>query len=144
MQTKKAKAKQERLENKNITWMEIDVPLYRGDNPYKDLPMIFNHYNREYFVIKVNLATGIIQNWHYKENVRLFLKVVDNGIYRLYDENNNLVEVHRGYVPNKLLPPVDGYGDYLELYISPDGKITNWYEKISFEDFYNCDDFDNE
>lgn len=35
---------------------------------------------------------------------------------------------------NKLLPPADGYGDYLEFKIEA-GYIKNWYKNINFSDF---------
>jgi hypothetical protein len=126
--------KKEKLKGKNVRWIEIDIPVYYKDNPYKDLPMLFD--DDDSLVIKVDIATGIIRNWHYKENVRLFLKVVDMGIYKFYDENHDLVEMSHGYVPNELLPPTDGCGDYIELCINQEGKITNWYEYITLENFY--------
>ncbi|MDR0606687.1 MAG: hypothetical protein LBG80_20640 [Bacteroidales bacterium] len=123
-----------KLKGKNVRWIEIDIPVYLGDNPYKNLPMLFD--DEESLIIKVDLATGIIRNWHYKEDVRLFFKVSDEGNYRFYDENHDLVEAFHGYVPNKLLPPPDGYDDYIRLHISREGKITNWYEHITLENFY--------
>ena len=41
------------------------------------------------------------------------------------------------YVPNKLLPPDDGYGDYIHLTIDENGKITNWYDEPSVEEFFD-------
>ena len=32
----------------------------------------------------------------------------------------------RGYVPNKIIPPKDGYSDYIHLIVDTNGKITNW------------------
>jgi hypothetical protein len=124
-----------KLKGKNVRWLEIDIPVYSEDNPYKKLPMLFDY--DEFLIIKVDLATGVIRNWHYKEDVRLFLKVTDMGKYKFYDENHDLVYAFKGYVPNKLLPPPDGCGNYIRLHISREGKITNWYEYITLENFHN-------
>ena len=44
------------------------------------------------------------------------------------------------YVPNGLIPPTDGHGDYVHLIIDKDGYVTNWYQKPSFEDFFPDND----
>jgi hypothetical protein len=42
-----------------------------------------------------------------------------------------------GYVPNRLIPPSNGFGDYIELHVADDGTLTNWYQEkdISFGEF---------
>jgi hypothetical protein len=63
-------------------------------------------------------------------------KLRDTGKYYLLNEDKELVfKQEYGYVPNKLIPPKDGFDDYVDLEIDGEGKITNWYENPSFEDF---------
>jgi hypothetical protein len=53
----------------------------------------------------------------------------------LLDENDKVVAEINGYVPNQLIPERNGYGDYIELKINPDGIIVNWSEDDSFHEF---------
>ena len=67
----------------------------------------------------LNSLAGTFLNW------RLFVKVVDQGTYTLLDSAKKiLIEDKNSYVPNKLLPPTDGFGDYLEFEIEA-GFIKN-------------------
>jgi hypothetical protein len=64
------------------------------------------------------------------------LKVRDEGKYYLLNETKQILYIKdEGYVPNELIPPKNGFGDYLDLEINEQGKIINWYEKPSFADF---------
>ncbi|MDR1924788.1 MAG: hypothetical protein LBQ66_10480 [Planctomycetaceae bacterium] len=99
---------------------------------------------RSRIVLKIDVKTGKIQNWKSITSVDIFLKVTDNGIYKLYDENLNLLYAIHGYVPNELIPERDGFGDYITLNVNEDGLITNWYENPSIEDFLEEDDEDND
>lgn len=38
-------------------------------------------------------------------------------------------------MPNKLIPPYDGCGDYLELAIEEDGALLHWDNDLDFGDF---------
>jgi len=59
------------------------------------------------------------------------------------DENKDIVSsIENRYVPNKLIPPKDGYGDYIHLCIDENGKITNWYENPDISEF-SCNDEDD-
>jgi hypothetical protein len=76
----------------------------------------------------------------------LFAKVTDQGNYYLLDGLGNIIKSISGYAPNKAIPPVDGYSDYVKLNIDSDGKITNWYKEPDFSEFdysYNDDDDDD-
>ena len=90
----------------------------------------------------VDLETGFIENWPKGEFRDLFVKVVDSGSYYLLDENNNVVAaIEENYVPNKCIPPLDGYGDYIDLQIDENGRITNWYTDFDFSEFLNEEEY---
>jgi hypothetical protein len=84
------------------------------------------------FKILIDIETHSIKGWDGTcRPCRFFEKVVDRGTYTLYDAKGNILErIEQRYVPNKILPPRDGYGDYLKLEIDKDGVITNWYDVI--------------
>jgi hypothetical protein len=80
----------------------------------------------------------MIADWKQGYAGNLFAKVVDQGNYYLMDADKNIVAVINGYVPNELIPPTDGYGDYIGLKIDKNGKIVNWSENPSLKEFeYN-------
>lgn len=60
---------------------------------------------------------------------RVFIKAVDSGTYVIRDNNNNeLYRIDKNYVPNGVVPPTDGFGDYIDFTISEDGTISDWYD----------------
>ena len=75
---------------------------------------------------------------------QIFEKVVDTGTYTLYDNILQTIVSIDDYVPNKVLPPKDGYSDYLELIINDDGVVTNWYDKPDFREILEQYDYDND
>jgi hypothetical protein len=86
----------------------------------------------------INLKDHSIIDWKKKRNGRsgyLFYKVVDAGTYTLLDENDEIIKELSGYVPNRLIPEPNGYGDYIELTINSEGIITNWSKDDSFHEF---------
>ena len=134
---------------------EVDVKTIRIEIPYcsidveedwdDDLPL----YNKrkETWVADVDIETGIIKKWKQGCSGRIFDKVRDGGTYHLLDENDNIVAtIDDDYVPNDAIPPDDGFGDYIDLEIDENGKITNWYDKdeINLNKFLNNDYDDDE
>jgi len=94
--------------------------------------------------VDIDIESGTIKNWKTRREgyddddpneEELFVKVVDTGRYYLLDEDDKVIASIKGYVPNKLIPPKDGYGDYIHLFIDESGKITNWYEKPDLSEF---------
>lgn len=60
---------------------------------------------------------------------RVFIKAVDSGTYVIRDNNDNeLYRIDENYVPNGVVPPTDGFGDYIDFTISEDGTISDWYD----------------
>ena len=87
-------------------------------------------------VFMIDMKERRMVNWDYGEYLRVWAKVCDSGTYSLYDENYSPLWQIKGYVPNKLVPPHEhGWGDYLELCISSDGKVLNWPTNLDFSDF---------
>ena len=61
------------------------------------------------------------------EEVSIFAKVCDEGVYKYYDKNANIVQtIDNEYVPDFLQVNENGYGDYLNLTISKNGVIENF------------------
>lgn len=86
--------------------------------------------------VDLSVHPGQILNWKPgTKGFNLFLKVVDTGLYILYNSKGECISEINGYVPNKLIPEKGGYGDYIDLHINDSGLITNWYENPSFEEF---------
>jgi len=91
--------------------------------------------------LDIDIETGIIKKWPQGRKGELFAKIVDNGCYYLLDENNiEVASIVWGYVPNKIIPPKDGYGDYIELIVDQFGKVTNWYDNPDISDFEEYDE----
>lgn len=64
-------------------------------------------------------------------NLYLQAKVCDSGTYFLLDKDKKTICKIADYVPNSLIPEVDGCGDYIRLRINEDDMI-NWFEEPDF------------
>lgn len=75
--------------------------------------------------------------WNYEEGyLRMWAKVCDAGTYTLMDAKKNPLCQICGYVPNKLIPPLEkGFGDYIELAIEADGTVNDWPAIPDFSEF---------
>lgn len=59
--------------------------------------------------------------------VSIFAKVRDEGVYKYYDKDGNIIQtIEDEYVPDFLQVNENGYGDYLNLTISKNGVIENF------------------
>ncbi len=121
----------------DVRYLRLNLDIYDEDLP-SDLPFRFGNK----WEIIIDIDHGMVMNWHHAQPVKLSLKVRDSGIYTLYDKN--FTPIRRSdhddspkYVPNQLLPPSNGYGDYFALDIDGDGKILNWYDNPSLADFFS-------
>jgi hypothetical protein len=131
------KRKNQEVKEYEVKYVQIDIPIDFYDIP-NDFPLAVKISRNDpigKWIAYVEIETGMIEGWKQGYAGNLFAKVVDEGNYYLMDADKNIVAARNGYVPNKLIPPTDGYGDYIELEINKDGKITNWYENPSFEEF---------
>jgi len=120
----------------DVRYLKLNLDIYGEDLP-SDLPFQFGNQ----WEIIIDIDHGMVMNWHYAQSIKLNFKVRDSGTYTLYDKNFKMVRYtdhddSPKYAPNQLLPPSNGYGDYLELDIDKDGKIMNWYDHPSLADFF--------
>ena len=80
----------------------------------------------------IDIDTGVILNWPKGTTADIHFKVCDSGSYFLKDADGNVVLSREDdYVPNELIP--GSYGDYIEMQVDENGKITNW--SPSLDDF---------
>jgi hypothetical protein len=83
----------------------------------------------------IDIDSGIVKDWPRGTIADIHFKVCDAGVYKLKDENGNVVIEKVGYVPNIMCPNGKGYGDYIIMRIDENGKIENW--KADISDFKN-------
>lgn len=70
-----------------------------------------------------------------------FVKAVDEGTYIVRNSDGEVLYRREGYVPNGVVPPQDGYGDYIDFTINEDGSLSGWYgyDELDFTVFENDD-----
>lgn len=116
----------------DVKYIAFNIPIYYGDLNWseKDNEFCNKYYsNADILSIKIDIENGIVTDWAYQElnNVfSIYAKVRDEGTYRLYDNQHNEIVSYQGYVPDILSCVDEGYGDYLSMDISPDGRIDKW------------------
>ncbi len=81
----------------------------------------------------IDIDSGIIINWEKGKSADINYKVCDAGVYKLLDKDGKFVLQIVGYVPEIMCPEPDGFGDYIIMYVTKEGKIENW--KVSLDDF---------
>lgn len=80
----------------------------------------------------VDIDTAELTNWTpTTHEVEIFEKVVDEGVYSMFDEDLMQIVSYDGYVPSIFECNENGYGDYFNMTILPDGKIKDWNENMS-------------
>ena len=89
-------------------------------------------YENEYPLVSKGVWSGIIKPEY--GSLYLQAKVCDSGTYFLLDKDKKTICKIADYVPNGLIPEVDGCGDYIRLRINEDDMI-NWFEEPDFSDF---------
>ena len=113
-----------------VTHIHVNAAVRYDD---EDMAYDFPFRDGDRWKAKVDIATGIIEEWPQGHFGNFYMKVCDEGIYTLLDAEGNEVTKKEGYVPNDLLP--GEYGDYLSMEIDETGKITNWPKNPSLSDF---------
>ena len=115
-----------------ITHILLELPVRYGT---EDIPEDFPLRKGDMWRGKVELETGRLLEWPKGREARLFLKVVDGGIYTLLDPQGTAVAcLNNDYVPHGVVP--GEYGDYVDLNINGDGRITNWPKQPDVEAFF--------
>ena len=117
-----------------IKTIEIKVPFrYVGDDDDSDVPPDFPMLDGNFWHVKIDVATGKIEDWQADKEWKLYTKVCDEGSYYFItdfkipagDTFSAIVgKIEKDYVPDCF--PGENFGDYLILDIAPDGTITNW------------------
>lgn len=80
----------------------------------------------------IELETGIIKDWPKGVVAEIHYKVCDDGRYSLLNDNMEEMYSLEGYVPSMMCPQDSGYGDYVIMSISGDGKIDGWSADLSY------------
>lgn len=62
-------------------------------------------------------------------------KVCDSGTYTLLDTEKKPICILKGYVPNSVIPPKNGAGDYIHFAINADGTVEEWQDTYDFTEF---------
>ena len=115
----------------DIKYITIEIAVrYEEEDIPNDAPMRFGNM----WKATVNIDTGKIEKWPQGQTLDLYMKVCDEGIYRLFDADWNELACIGGYVPHGVVP--GQYGDYVELKINEFGVITNWPKAPTFDDFW--------
>ena len=90
-----------------------------------------NDINKFSIVGIVDIENGKFINWKQTTHeIEIFEKVVDGGTYSMYSDNNEEIASYNGYVPSIFECNENGYGDYFNMTIQPDGTINNWSENM--------------
>ena len=92
-----------------------------------DYPELFSKNSRgeKCLILKIDVKTGKVVNWPNYSPYHFFdVKIVDEGEYRLIDNNDEVIAEYEGYVPECL--GEGGYGDYLEFEIDSASNILEW------------------
>lgn len=85
----------------------------------------------------IDIDKGIITNWKQGTTAKIHYKVCDCCGWELLDESGNIIlSAEDGYVPTTLSPAENGYGDYIIMTVSDNGKIEDW--------CFDIDEFKNE
>ena len=135
---------------KEARYLQIVIPYDKDDRmiTFDDSVMIELECNDEFTPPMFNSEDKLLEyvidleerkvlNWDYEDGyLRMQGKVRDSGTYTLLDADKKPLWQIRGYVPNKLIPPLDrGFGDYIELPVDADESIESWPTTPDFSEF---------
>lgn len=105
-----------------IGWEDADVDGESDDEDNPRIPCVEDgRWN-----ILIDIKTGHIVNWKQGVSARVYYKVVDEGIYTMYDNGMEKIDEYEGYVPDLMSLDDEGWGDYMNLTINEDGFIEDW------------------
>ena len=124
-----------------IKYVKVELPIRYGEEDMpKDFPLRYevptDESGYDWWKATIEIDTGKILVWPLGKVGKFYIKVYDEGSYFLLDESRNIIAaIEINYVPNRLLPPKDGYGDYVTFKIQANGVISNWYKNPLLTDF---------
>lgn len=123
-------------------YLHISIPFYEedfsypSDNHREQIYSLVTEDNR--WEITIDLKNHLAEEWKTTYGTcHIFSKVRDEGEYTLLDKNKKKLCRLTGYVPNGVIPPKDGYGDYISFDIKENSRILGWYSTYNFSDFIN-------
>lgn len=120
----------------NITHVLVNLPV-RYDE--EDIPNDFPLREGKMWNAKIEIDTGKIENWPVGQVGEFYMKVVDEGMYRLLDDKGAVVAaIEQDYVPHGVIP--GEYGDYVDFNIDVGGVITNWPKRPDIREFLKQDE----
>lgn len=105
----------------DLARLELDIPFDADDEVPESFPGRNDTTGRLEF--SIDLDTFKVDHWPAGLTHDMYIKVRDEGIYRLIDHDGNIVKTVEDYVP-ALIP--NDYGDYVNLKIAADGTVTNF------------------
>lgn len=110
----------------------IELPVNYDD---EDIPYDFPFRKHDMLTLEVLIADGKIVDWPADWGAaQVFMKVVDEGTYTLFDQGLPVAEINQQYVPHGLIP--GEYGDYVRFNIDEKGYITNWPKSPDVSEFF--------
>lgn len=124
-----------------IKFLDINIPVRYEE---EDIPNDFPLRNGDQWQAVIDIDTGKIEAWPEGKTGEFYMKVCDQGCYRLLDaERQEVACINEDYVPHGLVP--GEYGDYVEMKIDATGTITNWPKSIDIDlsEFFGSDESDN-
>lgn len=88
----------------------------------------------DYWNIKIDIDTGIIQGWDNTKEAKTHYKSCDDNVIEFLDDEGNSIAQDDNYVPDFLeCTGENGYGDYVLLDIEKSGHIKNWKPEKAIE-----------
>ncbi|WP_455586667.1 VOC family protein [Bacteroides sp.] len=130
------------MNNKQAEYIHISFP-YREElcsytfafedvEDEKQLPLV----SLGYWQGTIELQTHKLLEWQPDFGECYFqAKVCDEGTYTLLDAGKKPICTLKGYVPNGVIPPDDGAGDYIHFGINMDGTVEGWRNTYDFTEF---------
>jgi hypothetical protein len=87
--------------------------------------------NGDYWEPRIDVNTGKILNWTAGTTADIHYKICDDGKYSLIGENQQIIKIKEGYVPDIMCPGGEGYGDYIIMKVDENGIIAGWEQTLS-------------
>lgn len=113
-----------------VVFVEVHLPVRYGE---EDIPNDFPLRTGDMWNAVIEMSTGKILDWPIGQEGSLSLKVCDEGVYVLFDAEQQELARKQDYVPSC----VPGrYGDYVELEINEHGYVTNWPKSPDIDEFF--------
>lgn len=119
----------------DVHQVEVSLPVRYGT---EDIPNDFPFRDGDTWKATIMVGSGQILGWPEGREALLYMKVADEGSYRLLSPENEVVgSIEQNYVPHGLIP--GEYGDYVGFDICGDGVISNWPSDPDLSEFFKGD-----